>query len=49
LKKQLKQLELFLKVPALTEELDWWNCLTLALLYFLGYFKYAPPVVIGAF
>jgi hypothetical protein len=32
----------------LTEELDCWNCLTPSAV-FLGYFKYAPPVVIGAF
>jgi hypothetical protein len=50
LEKKLKQLELFLKVPALTEELDWCcNCLTLSAAVFLGYFKYALPVVVGAF
>jgi hypothetical protein len=43
--KQLKQLNYFKKVPALTEELGLVLELPLALLYFLGYFKYAPPVV----
>jgi uncharacterized membrane protein YccC len=51
LKKQLKQLELFLKSSSFDRgiRIGVGIALPLALLYFLGYFKYAPPVVIGAF
>jgi glucan phosphoethanolaminetransferase (alkaline phosphatase superfamily) len=48
LKKQLKQLELFLKSSSFDRGIRIGVELPLALLYFLGYFKYAPPVV-GAF
>jgi hypothetical protein len=50
LKEKLKQLELYLKACVLTEEFKGLAiALPLAVLYFLGYFEYAPAVVIGAF
>jgi hypothetical protein len=45
--KKTQTKKLFLKVPALTEELVG-VCLALSAAVFLGYFKYALPVV-GAF
>jgi uncharacterized membrane protein YccC len=51
LKKKLKQLELFLKSSSFDRGLRIGIGITmpLVLLYFLGYFEYAPAVVVGAF
>jgi uncharacterized membrane protein YccC len=51
LKKKLKQLELFLKSSRFDRGLRIGIGITLpfAVLYFLGYFEYAPAVVVGAF
>jgi uncharacterized membrane protein YccC len=51
LKKKLKQLELFLKSSSFDRGLRIGVGLTipLAVLYFLGYFEYAPAVAVGAF
>jgi uncharacterized membrane protein YccC len=51
LKEKLKQLELFLKSSSFDRgiRIGVAIALPLALLYFLGYFKYALPVVVGAF
>ena len=51
MKKKLKQLELFLKSSSFDRGLRIGIGITmpLVLLYFLGYFEYAPAVVVGAF
>lgn len=51
MKKKLKQLELFLKSSSFDRGLRIGVGLTipLAVLYFLGYFEYAPAVAVGAF
>ena len=51
MKKKLKQLELFLKSSRFDRGLRIGIGITLpfAVLYFLGYFEYAPAVVVGAF